>query len=268
MWSGGVDDIRVGSWNELNEALYSDSWEDAIGRFRSHFVFRGMGDASYDLKTSLMRLGGPYDELEVHLLRTFRRYAQRHAAPNDSIWNWLALAQHHGLATRLLDWSFSPYVAMHFATSDLRRYDRDGVIWCVDYFQTNRLLPSKLREKLEAEGANVFTVEMLTEVAPALPDLERATPEEFVAWLEPPSLDDRIVNQYALFSLMSSACGLLDRWLEQHTALYRRVIIPAELKWEVRDKLDQANITERVLLPGLDGLSAWLTRYYTARATD
>jgi len=60
----------------------------------------------------------------------------------------------------------------------------------------------------------------------------------------------------------------LDDWLGLHPTLARRVIIPASLKWEVRDKLDQANVNERVLFPGLDGLSRWLTRYYWPKPTD
>lgn len=264
-----MDDIRVSSWNELNEYLYDASWKEELGRFRSDFAFRGMADARYDLKTSLMRLGGGYATLEDHLLRTFRRYALRYTMPlstGDSIWNWLAVAQHHGLATRLLDWTYSPYVAMHFATRDLELFDVDGVIWCVNYVRTKQFLPGKLKAVLDAEGANVFTAEMLTEGAPTLEELAGLSPTEFGVFFEPPSLDDRIVNQFALFSLMSTATGRLDCWLAEHPELLRRIIIPATLKWEVRDKLDQANITERVLMPGLDGLSRWLTRYYTPRA--
>jgi hypothetical protein len=53
-------------------------------------------------------------------------------------------------------------------------------------------------------------------------------------------------------------------WLAQAgDRLCRRIVIPARLKMEARDKLDQSNITERVLFPGLDGLARWLTRYYT-----
>ena len=55
-------------------------------------------------------------------------------------------------------------------------------------------------------------------------------------------------------------------WLANRPDLYFRIILPARLKWEVRDKLDQANITERVLLPGLGGLSRWLHRHYSPRA--
>ena len=50
-----------------------------------------------------------------------------------------------------------------------------------------------------------------------------------------------------------------------HPEVWRRIVIQASLRWEVRDKLDQANITERVLYPGLDGLCRWLARYYTPR---
>ena len=111
----------------------------------------------------------------------------------------------------------------------------------------------------------MFTAEMLGRAAGTLRAYDRLSPQPFVAFFEPPSLDERIVNQFALFSLMSSPRVSLDAWLRKHPDLARRIVIPRGLKWEVRDKLDQANITERVLYPGLDGLSRWLKRQYTQR---
>ena len=106
---------------------------------------------------------------------------------------------------------------------------------------------------------------MLTHIAETLKEFDRLDDEPFVVFFEPPSLDERIVNQFALFSLPSSAKVSLEEVLHRREATYRRIIIPAALKWEIRDKLDQANITERVLFPGLDGLSQWLKRYFTTR---
>ena len=263
-----MDEIRIDTWAELHELLFADAWQESIGRFRSDFAFRGRGDARDDLQTSLMRLGGDLESLEGHLLRNFRKYARRSDVPFDSVWNWLALGQHHGLPTRLLDWTFSPYVALHFATSALERFDEDGVVWCVDFVRAHALAPEPLREALAAEGANVFTAEMLERATPRLRDLEALADEPFVVFLEPPSLDERIVNQYALFSVASDASLAFDTWLADRPDLVRRLVIPAALKWEVRDKLDQANVTERVLFPGLDGLSRWLERQYLPRPTD
>ena len=259
-----MKEVRVESWIELHEQLFADTWNEELGLHRSDFAFRGRDDAHDDLATSLARLGGDEATLERHLLRNFRKYAGLGAVPVDSPWNWLALGQHHGLPTRLLDWTNSPYVALHFAVSQTHEFHRDGAVWMVDYVSAHELAPAPLQECLAHEGAALFTTEMLGSVASVLDDLERLG-DDFVVFVEPPSFDERIVNQYALFSLLSRPDASMDEWLARHAELARRIVIPADLKWEVRDKLDQANVTERVLFPGLDGLTRALTRHYAPR---
>jgi hypothetical protein len=256
-------DLTIKSWAELQEALFADSWNASIARFRSNFVFRGVPRVTHALDSSLQT--GGFVAHERHLLTSFRKYALRSAVHGDWVWNWLSLAKHHGLPTRLLDWTYSPYVAMHFATYNVRDFDQDGAIWCVDYRETNELLPPPMKQILHQDDANIFTTEMLNRVATTLDEFDAMGNDDFVAFFEPPSLDERIVNQFALFSLPSSARLSLEGLLHSREATYRRIIIPAALKWEIRDKLDQANITERVLFPGLDGLSQWLKRYFTTR---
>jgi len=123
-----------------------------------------------------------------------------------------------------------------------------------------------LRDSLEEEGANVMTLQLMNESINSLNELDALdsrSGEKVVIFFEPPSIDDRIANQFAFCSVMSDPSMVLDDWLETHPELARKIIIPAALKWEIRDKLDQANINERVLFPGLDGLSLWLKRHYS-----
>lgn len=259
---------RARTWTELLEQLYEESWNVTLQRFRSPFAFRGLAHVDHDLSNSLLRLAGAdadITRLELALLRNFRKYAHDQTSIGvDSIWHWLAVAQHHGLPTRLVDWTYSPLVALHFATEHPADFGQDGVVWCVNFVDANTRLPKRLRTILEEEHSDTFTVEMLHEFA-TLRAFDALAREPFVIFLEPPSLDTRILNQFALFSLMPGATTTLDAWLPAHPELYRKVIVPAELKWEIRDKLDQSNINERTLFPGLDGLSRWLERYYTRK---
>jgi hypothetical protein len=108
---------------------------------------------------------------------------------------------------------------------------------------------------------------MLSPAAQSLKDFDALADDTFVAFFEPPSLDERVVNHVALFTLPSHPHARIDHWFIEHPDVYRTSTIPAALKWEIRDKLDQANITERVLYPGLDGRGRWLTRYCTPRTS-
>jgi len=264
----GIDfEIRAESWGHLNEVMFDEPMHSGIGRYRSNFAYRGVSDVDYDLKTSLIRMGGDYKSLEQHIIRGFQKYAHLEMREESSIWNWLSLAQHHGLPTRLLDWTYSPYVALHFVTDHIDKYDKDGAIWCVNFVETNKSLSPALQDKLDHAGARVFTTNMLNEAVQSLTSFDRQAIDPLVVFLEPPSLDSRIVNQSGLFSLITDAQTSLDEWLPERQGVYRKIVIPKELKWEIRDKLDQSNMNERVLFPGLDGLCQYLKRYYSPKQT-
>jgi hypothetical protein len=259
--------VRVRNWNELNDRLFEGTWYAPHGRFRGNFAFRGMSSASWTLQTGLMRLAGQFERLEGSLLRNFAKYGHQKGGSRESFWHWLVVAQHHGLPTRLLDWTYSPHIAAHFATGNVDELHLDGVIWAVSVTGVHERLPRNLKKLLRDERADVFTIDMLESYARSLSQFDErfATSRgASVLFLEPPALDDRIVNQSAFHSIMSPANARLDHWLAQTAPeLCRRIVIPASVKLEIRDKLDMMNINERLIYPGLDGLSRWLKRYYS-----
>ncbi|MGF7140863.1 FRG domain-containing protein [Roseimarinus sediminis] len=260
------NDIIIESWNELCDSLFVDSWNCSINRYRTDYAYRGLNDKSWKLENSFMRNCCNNPNLEYHMLRNFRKYAKMpDSGLFSSDWKVITIGQHYGLPTRLLDWTYSPFIAAHFATNDISRYDKDAVIWLLNFVKINHLLPPPFRTVLEQEKANAFTIEMIENAVPTINQFDRLTKDELLLFFEPPSIDDRIINQFAFFSAMSNPIAPLENWLSSHPDLYKRIIIPAQLKWEVRDKLDQANITERILFPGLDGLAKWLSRHYTPK---
>ena len=149
-----TNDIIVESWTELLQALY-DIPKTRHQRYRSDFVYRGVADHSWGLETSLKRLGGDYVNVERPLLRSFRKYAEPGSIPADTLWVRLAVAQHHGLPTRVLDWTVSPKVALHFATAEEEHYDKDGAICCIDIAQARSLLAKTLLVVLASDLPSV-----------------------------------------------------------------------------------------------------------------
>lgn len=255
-----MHDMIIENWDQLQSAVFEGTWDPAILRYRDNRVYRGMADAEWGLTPSLNR-ACPHDlSLEKMILRSFQKYGYAELQSCASFWEIVAMGQQFGLPTRLLDWTYSPLVAAHFATEDVSAYDRDGVIWCVDTGDVNAQLPAVLRSKLREQKGVIFTRDMLDELAPSFAALQAYARKPFALFFEPASTVNRIANQYALFSVVSDpAVTLLDL---PESGRFTRLIIRSSAKLEIRDKLDYINISERMIYPGLDGICKWIARRY------
>lgn len=266
-----VTEIRLTTMAEVMELIAEQTYDTQIQRNRSSFLYRGMPNAKFHLVTSLQRnCLEKYATIEKSILRNFTKYAAIEATDiKDSVWRQLILGQHHGLPTRLLDWSCSPLIGLHFATSgeDVEKMDKhDGQIWKVDINEINSLLPEEYKKMLEKEDAYLFTDDMLK--GESLKKYDKAMENHAMAFMEPPSIDQRIINQYALFSIVPSGITDIEAFFSEYTHHTVRYVIDKSIRWEVRDFLDRININERTVYPGLDGISAWLKRHYYVKKTN
>ncbi|MGN1344123.1 MAG: FRG domain-containing protein, partial [Traorella sp.] len=186
-----MKEYRIRNWEELQEIIFKGVWDENLMRYRSNFVYRGVSDAAFGLETKLNRVCSHDLTLERSLIRNFKKYAYAEGGNSKSFWETISLAQHHGLPTRLLDWSYSPLVAAHFATENIEEYDKDGVIWCVNFTKINEKLPPILKQLLQQEKSNSFTISMLDEYAKNFDELKKLSENPFMLFFEPASLVDR-----------------------------------------------------------------------------
>jgi hypothetical protein len=274
IWAMGAHaETRVESLPELIEKVTPREPEESSGRRRSYAVFRGAVRGPQSLLTTLDRLGGidpPHAKahLEEHILRNFMRYARPHVGPGDDEWELLFTAQHHGLPTRLLDWTHSPLVAAHFATLGAPP-DTDRVIWRLDWRRVHErfglrpvaFLVEDLARALEERG-----VRSPWEFFGRSSDMDGG----FAVMLEPPALDGRITAQSAAFTI----CSVRDRpfaaFLAEHelSEALTELVIPAAAVALIRDQLDICAVDERRLFPDLDGVARELGRYYASSGPE
>ena len=227
-----------GSTAEQGVARWSAFLDFCDRRSSSAWIFRGHASSAFELmpKVGRRRAGGrayePRHELAI-FSKFKRQVAQFGFRDSGDQWSLLALAQHHGLPTRLLDWTSNPLVAAYFAV--LTGPETDAHIVAVrtrsrDYVR-------------DFANTNPFSVEK-------------------VLFFVPPSVSPRIVNQKGLFSIHPRPAEPWSEPLSSEGAVFE---IPRATKRYFRRRLFAFGIDPLLIETGLDGLCRTLDWQYDAQ---
>lgn len=181
-----------------------------------NYAFRGQNDEEYCLSSSLRRnYGTQANFAEKRLLENFKKYGVAlNSEIGSSIWKNIIMAQHHGVPTRFLDFSYSPLVALHFALTD-NKINKNAAVWAINVGVVHsKLIPEKYKNKLKEHNAYSFDVEMLEELEISIDSYNDDMKENGFIFIEPMSIDTRIVNQWSNFVIMPEALDPLDIFLK------------------------------------------------------
>ena len=224
-----MKEIEIGTFAEFHNAIYS--------RFEYGCLFRGVPNAEFTLIPRVGRqlsvyesLGATASDLLSHEQLAFEMFCEEGAslfpAFAGSTIDRLVVAQHHGLPTRLLDWTFNPLVALFFATN--------------------------------ADGAHPGAVYVLSQTKIAigwLKDADLATPFECtgVHGYFPKHVSRRITGQRGLFTIHGEPTAPFD------SEFITKLIVRADSKNDVSKVLKWYGVTDQALFPDLDGLARFVS---------
>lgn len=222
-----------------------NNWLDFVGKTSAHpfknWAFRGQGDSRWQLSSCLYRYLISYvpdrkqwEDREWHNLRVFRRRAHlllERVPEEENEFEWWALMQHHGAPTRLIDFTWSPYVAAFFA---LEKATEKAAVWALNPGMMENITSSE-RLPLDTGSKNSL-------------------------WYgEPFILNQRLVAQQGTFviarSLTEPIDEIVDRLVNAKQVLAKFILPVATVRKEAMRSLYRMNITQRTLFPGIDGFA-------------
>lgn len=210
-------------------------------------LFRGQPvDKPLLPKLAHLRLKRPIPETEQQMMAEFKRRAGPFLTTQaKSSWDWLAIAQHHGMPTRLLDWTLNPLAALWFAVrrpaTREKRKVYPGVVWVLDPKPSDYVRASAHESPFRVGRTRIF---------------------------RPNHITSRLVTQAGWFTVhkfMKNQGRFIP--LERNKAYNSKLTklqIPVQRFSEMRFELNRFNVNTASLFPDLDGLCAhiqWLNSY-------
>lgn len=208
---------------------------------KDDFIFRGQStDAPLIPKIARLKPKGSIDKIESLILDEFARVCPPFLEFDyKDGWSLIALAQHHGLPTRLLDWSYSALAALWFCVQKPPQRDengilQDGVVW---------LLKTTVKDFMPSPTDEVSLSKSKTEI------------------FRSRHVSRRILTQAGLFTCHWITKNGKFIPLENNTSFKDRLIkinIPSDCFFLIRDQLNACGVNKSSLFPDLDGLAGHL----------
>lgn len=236
-----ADRQKVRSTNSIKANKF-----DGLKRFAAQhkgWLFRGMRDPDWPLETSLerasRRCGIDQTSFEKKIVKEFRRHAHSYSLPripdDRDNFEWLALMQHHGAPTRLLDFTSSFWIALYFA---YEWAEKDCVVWALD--------PSTLGDIHVHPDWNPVLRENIDSCKHMDDNLYQNVPYY---------TNERLALQKGTFVHSMNLTKSFHELTTSNEKRYKTLRVSRALFPEIRRFLNDLNCTSRVLFPGIDGFA-------------
>jgi len=245
--------IDIHDWQQFKDLVTSPTYRS--------WAFRGQSDAAWQLKSSLTR---HFEDFHVHrqawsvqesrALRIFQRKAHlylEHVPPEHDEFQWLALMQHHGTPTRLIDFTWSPFVAAFFA---LHKAKKNAAAYAVFPPAIDHSEKQTIRD-----GTVINARERWLRIPGNFEKFFLPGIEPFAITGEPHVMNQRLIAQSGTFvvpgKLDEPLDDILSDYKNSNRLIAKFIFYTDSVRKRAMKELYDSNITEATLFPGIDGMA-------------